>query len=118
MQPEIQSLMEELQTAFNESVCESDKIAAVLAEIKSAGYDVLLALEVTIGVTAAKPDSAERTPETVASGGLVQWRGRSERGRRAVPPRDEDRRRVGGCGGRSRPFVLPNAEAATVAMAV
>jgi hypothetical protein len=64
MKPELQGLMEELQTAFNESVCESDKIAAVLAEIKSVGYDVLLALEVTIGVTAAKPD-AEESAESV-----------------------------------------------------
>jgi len=59
MQPELKDLMEELQIAFNESVCESDRIAAVLAEIKSVGYDVLLALDVTIGVSAAKKDAVE-----------------------------------------------------------
>lgn len=62
MKPELKNLMEELQTAFNESVCESDRIATILAEIKSVGYEVVLALEVTIGVTAVKP---ERTDEFV-----------------------------------------------------
>ena len=57
MKPELKELMEELQVAFNESVCESDRIATVLAEIKSYGYDVLLALEVTIGVAESKKDA-------------------------------------------------------------
>ena len=65
MKPELQNLMEELQIAFNESVCESDKIAAVLAEIKSVGYDVLLALEVTIGVTAAKTEASKDAEPSV-----------------------------------------------------
>ncbi|HYL34467.1 MAG TPA: hypothetical protein VEV17_00995 [Bryobacteraceae bacterium] len=70
MKPELKELMEDLQVAFNESVCESDRIAAVLAEIKSNGYDVVLALEVTIGVTAATagesevPAAAEAKPAT------------------------------------------------------
>ena len=72
MKPELKELMEDLQIAFNESVCESDRIAAVLAEIKSNGYDVVLALEVTIGVTAATPGepevpgSREAQPDTAA----------------------------------------------------
>jgi len=70
MKPELKEMMEELQVAFNESVCESDRIAAVLADIKSYGYDVLLALEVTIGVTEGKKDAVlaaeppARTPVT------------------------------------------------------
>lgn len=59
MKPELKELVEELQVAFNESVCSSDRIAEVLAEIKESGYEVILALDVTIGVTAAKPDQAE-----------------------------------------------------------
>jgi hypothetical protein len=58
MKPELKEMMEELQVAFNESVCESDRIAAILADIKSCGYEVLLALEVTIGVTDGKKDAA------------------------------------------------------------
>jgi hypothetical protein len=66
MKPELKELMEELQIAFNESVCESDRIAAVLADIKSVGYDVLLALEVTIGVTATKPDEVAEPAAVLA----------------------------------------------------
>ena len=61
MKPELKEMMEELQLAFNESVCESDRIAEVLAEIKRSGYEVVLALDVTIGVTATKQDEAEET---------------------------------------------------------
>lgn len=70
MKPELKEMMEELQIAFNESVCESDRIAAVLADIKSEGYDVLLALEVTIGVTAVKKDAtdgSDAVPVTAAA---------------------------------------------------
>jgi len=73
MKPELKELMDELQIAFNESVCESDRIAGVLADIKSEGYDVLLALEVTIGVTATKPGTsdepvAEARPQSTTAG--------------------------------------------------
>lgn len=62
MKPELKDLMQELQLAFNESVCESDRIAEILANIKSSGYDVLLALEVTIGMTPSKPEEATPVP--------------------------------------------------------
>jgi hypothetical protein len=62
MKPELKDLMQELQIAFNESVCESDRIAEILADIKRSGYDVLLALEVTIGMTTAKPSEPEPIP--------------------------------------------------------
>ena len=61
MNPELKDLMQELQIAFNESVCESERIAEILADIKRSGYDVLLALEVTIGT------STEKQPEPVAA---------------------------------------------------
>ena len=65
MKPELKELMEELQTAFNDSVCESERIAEILADIKSSGYDVMLALEVTIGMTATpqKPEEAQLAAE-------------------------------------------------------
>ena len=69
MKPELKDLMQELQVAFNESVCESDRIAEVLAEIKSSGYDVLLALEVTIGMNVAKPSEADPEPAPPVTSG-------------------------------------------------
>jgi len=62
MKPELKDLMQDLQVAFNESVCESERIAEILAEIKSSGYEVLLALEVTIGTSAAKQEEAPVAP--------------------------------------------------------
>ncbi|MSV34497.1 MAG: hypothetical protein EXQ47_02705 [Bryobacterales bacterium] len=41
--------MKELGDAINESLSDSDRIAAAIGEIKSAGYDVFLVLEATIG---------------------------------------------------------------------
>jgi hypothetical protein len=62
MKPELKDLMQDLQMAFNESVCESERIAEILADMKSSGYDVLLALEVTIGMTAGKQEDAQTAP--------------------------------------------------------
>ena len=41
--------MQELGNAINESLSDSDRIAAATGEIKRAGYDVFLVLEATIG---------------------------------------------------------------------
>ncbi len=41
--------MQELGNAINESLSDSDRIAAAIGEIKRAGYDVFLVLEATIG---------------------------------------------------------------------
>ncbi len=41
--------MKELGQAINESLSESDRIAEVMGRIRSAGYDLFLVLEVTIG---------------------------------------------------------------------
>jgi len=68
MKPELKDLMQELQIAFNESVCESDRISEILAEIKRSGYEVLLALEVTIGVTTAPQQSAGEKTEAPRPG--------------------------------------------------
>lgn len=42
-------LVKELGQAINESLSESDRIAEVMGRIRSAGYDLFLVLEVTIG---------------------------------------------------------------------
>jgi hypothetical protein len=41
--------MKELGQAINESLAESEQIAAAIAKIKADGYDVFLVLEATIG---------------------------------------------------------------------
>ncbi len=41
--------MQELGNAINESLSDSDRIAAAIGEIRRAGYDVFLVLEATIG---------------------------------------------------------------------
>jgi hypothetical protein len=41
--------MQELGNAINESLSDSDRIAAAIGDIKGAGYDVFLVLEATIG---------------------------------------------------------------------
>ena len=45
----LRDLMQELGNAINESLSDSDRIAAAIGEIKRAGYDVFLVLEATIG---------------------------------------------------------------------
>ena len=49
--------MQELGNAINESLSDSDRIAAAIGEIKRAGYDVFLVLEATIGFN--KRDEAD-----------------------------------------------------------
>jgi hypothetical protein len=45
----LKELMHELGNAINESLSESERIAAAIGEIKRSGYDVFLVLEATIG---------------------------------------------------------------------
>ncbi len=49
MDDRLKELMQELGTAINESLSDSDRIAEAIGEIKRAGYDVFLVLEATIG---------------------------------------------------------------------
>ncbi len=49
MDDRLKELMQELGNAINESLSDSDRIAAAIGEIKRAGYDVFLVLEATIG---------------------------------------------------------------------
>ena len=58
--------MQELGSAINESLSDSDRIAAAIGEIKRAGYDVFLVLEATIGFN--KRDDAGDEPEEQGEG--------------------------------------------------
>ncbi len=55
-------LMQELGNAINESLSDSDRIAAAIGEIRRAGYDVFLVLEATIGFNKREGDSDESSP--------------------------------------------------------
>jgi hypothetical protein len=70
--------MQELGNAINESLSDSDRIAAAIGEIKRAGYDVFLVLEATIGFNKREENDAEESEETVE-----------------LPPQETTRRRVG-----------------------
>ncbi len=49
MDERLKELMQDLGNAINESLSDSDRIAAAIGEIKRGGYDVFLVLEATIG---------------------------------------------------------------------
>ncbi len=59
-------LMQELGNAINESLSDSDRIAAAIGEIKRAGYDVFLVLATTIGFNKrTEGDESDESEETV-----------------------------------------------------
>lgn len=57
MDDQLKVLMHELGNAINESLSDSDRIAAAIGEIKRAGYDVFLVLEATIGFNRRDEDA-------------------------------------------------------------
>ncbi len=70
--------MQELGNAINESLSDSDRIAAAIGEIKRAGYDVFLVLEATIGFN-KREDS-----DDVEEGETIELNNQPETGRRKV----------------------------------
>jgi hypothetical protein len=60
--------MQDLGNAINESLSDSERIAEAIGEIKSAGYDVFLVLEATIGFNKREAvDDADADDENVSS---------------------------------------------------
>jgi hypothetical protein len=55
--------MKELGEAINESLSDSDRIAAAIGEIRRAGYDVFLVLEATIGFNKREEEAGEPAEE-------------------------------------------------------
>jgi hypothetical protein len=62
---QLKDLMQELGNAINESLSDSDRIAAAIGEIKRAGYDVFLVLEATIGFNKRGEESEEEPAEQI-----------------------------------------------------
>ena len=60
--------MQELGNAINESLSDSDRIAAAIGEIKRAGYDVFLVLEATIGFNKREESEEAEEGETIELG--------------------------------------------------
>lgn len=56
--------MQELGNAINESLSDSERIAAAIGEIRRAGYDVFLVLEATIGFNKRTDDGEVEFEET------------------------------------------------------
>ncbi|SRR6266852_2443368 len=78
LEDRLKDLMQELGNAINESLSDSDRIAAAIGEIKRAGYDVFLVLEATIGFN--KREEGEETEE----GDTVELEAPPETGRRRI----------------------------------
>ena len=64
MDDKLKELMQELGNAINETLSDSDRIAAAIGDIKKAGYDVFLVLEATIGFN-KRSESGEDDDEEV-----------------------------------------------------
>ena len=62
MEERLKELMQDLGNAINESLSDSERIAAAIGEIKRSGYDVFLVLEATIGFN--KREDGETDDET------------------------------------------------------
>ena len=80
LEDRLKELMQELGNAINESLSDSDRIAAAIGEIKRAGYDVFLVLEATIGFN--KREDADESEE----GDTIELNS---------PPENTTRRKVG-----------------------
>lgn len=90
--------MQELGTAINESLSDSDRIAAAIGEIKTAGYDVFLVLEATIGfnkrdssdedetidLEEASPEAEPSKPVTFEATKKIKWTSQDHKFLRAL----------------------------------
>ena len=72
MDDRLKELMQELGNAINESLSDSDKIAASIGEIKRAGYDVFLILEATIGFNKRDESAEDEEDEAVEAESEIQ----------------------------------------------
>jgi hypothetical protein len=61
-------LMQELGSAINDSLADSDRIASAIGDIKKAGFDVFLILEATIGFNKRDENAEHEAAETGEAG--------------------------------------------------
>ena len=65
----LKQLIKELGAAINDALSESEEISGAIQNVRSAGYDVFLVLEATIGFNRRKGD-AEETVNGLKSGDM------------------------------------------------
>jgi hypothetical protein len=90
MNPDLKIMVEEFEKAINESVCESERIASIVTDMKRAGYDITLVLEATIGVSSRTDEAPEAPRPMVASNGELHFSEQDERFLRALKIAPED----------------------------
>lgn len=88
MDEHLKELMQELGNAINESLSDSDRIAAAIGEIKKAGYDVFLVLEATIGFNKREEDGEDQEgapmPTEFEATGKLKWNSQDTKFLRAL----------------------------------
>lgn len=59
----LKGLLRELGHAINDSVAESEKIAEAIANVRGAGYDIVLKLDATIGLAQRQSSDPKMTTQ-------------------------------------------------------
>jgi len=66
-------LLEKLQEAIDQAIEESDRINAIVAEMKKVGYDLCLVLESSVAISPIEDTPADSVPEPrLASKGGIE----------------------------------------------
>jgi hypothetical protein len=81
VEEKLKVLMQELGNAINESLSDSDRIAAAIGEIRRAGYDVFLVLEATIGFNKREEEEEGATATSEEEGVAEPASGRESKTR-------------------------------------
>src|SRR3984885_7044866 len=89
LEDRLKELMQELGNAINESLSDSDRIAAAIGEIKRAGYDVFLVLEATIGFNKREDADEGEEGETIELGAQPETTGRRKVGKIKLTTQDQ-----------------------------
>jgi hypothetical protein len=89
LEDRLKDLMQELGNAINESLSDSDRIAAAIGEIKRAGYDVFLVLEATIGFNKREDSDEAEEGETIELTNPPETTGRRKVGKIKLTSQDQ-----------------------------
>src|SRR6266446_8705677 len=89
LEDRLRDLMQELGNAINESLSDSDRIAAAIGEIKRAGYDVFLVLEATIGFNKREDAAEAEDGETIELESATPESGRRKVGKIKLTSQDQ-----------------------------
>ena len=96
MEDRLKILMQELGSAINESLSDSERIAEAIGEIRNAGYDVFLVLEATIGLNRRDEDATgdlQEGPLAETSVGRIQFTPQDQKFLKALKIAVEDENR-------------------------